>query len=251
MSKGFLHNALEGECGQYLKKAVLTSMLPLSGDISPTPRLQKRTVLDHSYSKHFGLLVEDMDYLFSVFDVDSYYQKRMIEKYNGYVINSRHACNIWSVINCLNKYSELKPSVGSVPKSHESKILKKYWIESGTLEHVVHLLTDRRVFDAFDKLVQLDDNIISFRLSRSFTQKDMVNLYDLFFNKDTTVKKENLFLSDEQFDLFFSYLFFLGYLTEAEYDVPLADGKMRARIPNNEIGKEIKLRLETFARFTK
>jgi hypothetical protein len=227
-------------------RAIVTGIMPLAEDIAPTKGLKKLTVLDHLYARHYCLNRLDMDYLFSLFQVDTFYQELMMRKYNGYVVNSGLACNTWSVINCLNIYTDLGPSVSTL-KSNEARILKNYWIDTGELEHVIHLFSDRNIFDALLKLTQPDDNIISFKLTRLFTHQKMSQLQEILLESEKS-KSRCIFLSSEQIDLLFSYLFLFGYLTQMENDESLADGQIKARIPNEEVRQEFRKRLNNFTR---
>ena len=205
-----LEPALKGN--KYLYKGVITGLqyIVKSGMLSGLNNLGKYSIQNSKYSQYYGANKNEMELLWSHFNVSDDYREKMKDFYNGYrekLVGTNEYIekyNIWSVINYLNK---------------QEAGLKSYWEESASFDFIEPLLRKDEVLEKINTLV--DGGSIDLALITDFSVTDFKILKELVYAGD------NYVVNDKGLDVLFSYLFITGYLTETSNN--------KFKCPNQEI----------------
>lgn len=198
-----------------LFKGVITGVqcMVKSGPLSDANNIIKYSIQNYQYSQYYGVNQEEMDILFSHFNVNDDRRDKTKDWYDGYqekvtstgeIINKY---NIWSVVQCLNN-----PERG----------FRAYWEETGSIDFIKNLLKKKGMLDKINSLVD-GESITLLSLNIDFCVQDFKTL------KEIISLDGNKEISDYGVDVLFSYLFITGYLTE---DV---DNIKKYKFPNEEI----------------
>lgn len=163
--------------------------------------LKINSVLDESYSEHFGFMQDEADSLLSFYGI-SHKKEEVREWYNGYLFGNTEVYNPWSILNYVDDIT-----------SHNTEFPKPYWsntssnsiirdlvvkADSSTVQEIEHLLAG----DSIEKPVHED-----------ITYGDILQ------------SKENLW----------NFLFFTGYLKAAGRSFRSDTIYLEMKIPNREV----------------
>jgi len=210
-----------------LEKGVITGVLPvLINDMSSgLNNVSKHDVTSFTYSKYYGIDQEEMNQLLEHFKIKEQEASQIQNWYNGYISNhgtqknpkfvSKY--NIWSVVNYLTFREGLK----------------SYWGNSslGSLIHA-KLLKNSKIKNNLESLI-LNKNLIIENITTNFGIKEFSTLKAIIEMHDI------IKIDDDGVIVFFSYLFFNGYLTKTST-------RNNYAIPNNEIRVVLENKLKSY-----
>ncbi len=164
---------------------------------------------EHPYSKYYGFTEKEVSTIIKDFGFDVNYENKVKKWYNGYLANGGKMCiyNPWSIVNCI-----------------ADKSFRKYWEESGFLKNVSELFLFDGIRSKVVKLVNSDS--IELNLRDKLNGEDLKILKRMF-----DCKRSNSDLKEDHINLFFSFIFELGYLS---FD----NNPGFVKIPNKEIKTE-------------
>jgi len=198
----------------YVEKGVLTGIVPIaqSGILSGLNNLGKFDIDDPQFSKYYGLNQEEIQQFLDYFNIPQTKADEIKNWYNGYKIIANDTervledkYNIWSIVNCL---------------VDQQNRLKSYWMDRQVFELIRPLLKSPEMKDIMTKLTTGQDIYIK-NLNTDFTETDFKQLRTMIEDKVSSINEEG-------YELFLSYFYYLGYLTNSN--------KIKHyRLPNYEI----------------
>ena len=204
----------------YLDRGLITGLQyhVRSGVLSGLSNLVKFNIRNSRYSRHYGVNNEELDVLFDYYSVKETERSQVKVWYNGYKENIGSAenkkivdkYNIWPVVNYLTKGEN-----GFV----------SFWKKRGSISFMAPLLKRKQFQERIEALVS-GESIVIKKLTEDFTVSDFLSLKSIIAI-DSIAE-----ISQDGFNLIFSYLFFAGYLTLTE------DYSEEYRLPNREMREE-------------
>jgi hypothetical protein len=186
--------------------------------LSGLNNLEKYSIQSSKFSQYYGINQEELDLLLVHFNIKDNKRDKIKDWYNGYQekVSGKNEFvskyNIWSIVQYLRKQDDG---------------FKSYWMNSGSMDFITQLLTKEPVKEAMESLV--DGESIAFALKSDFSVEDFKQL------KVISNIGNNVDISPYGLEIFLSYLFITGYLTEA--------GHGRYKLPNKEVKYEIGKRI--------
>lgn len=189
---------------EYLEKGVITGInrIAKANLFSGLNNAKEYNLTDTKIAQYYGVDEKELNNFLSHFGMQD--KKEDIKKwYNGYKIKSIGAneyidkYNIWSIVSYLND-----PSNG----------LKPYWEESGNINFIIKLFKNNLIRGVFNDLLRSDSSeetgSACFKIKDALTSEDFLEL------KQLTKFSQKYKITQASIDLFFSYFFMCGYLTE-------------------------------------
>jgi hypothetical protein len=189
-----------------IEKTVMTGILGLAkGDIfSGFNHLTVYGVLNNKYAQYFGFTEKEINNLMRLYlngnDTDKLNQiKKIKEWYNGYTIGKYTIYNPWSIMHCLNKFSE--------NNNINNNKLECHWLNSGNPAFLGSIFIECSKLINADFVKLMDEGVIELYLDKYILNLD---------NKDEP-------------RIFWYLCLHCGYLTKEEFDSNLY------RVPNIEV----------------
>lgn len=192
----------------YLEKGLMTgisSMARASASSGLNNVSEFKFLRDHSYSSFFGFSNQEVNQLFDLFSIDKDDRIQVQVWYDGYRNeNSKMESifNPWSIVRYIKEQK-----------------LGNYWENIGSINNILFIFKINGIRTKIEELIK--GNEINLSIRNRFKIDDLVSLQNLFDFKGNE-------LSEQNSDLFFTYLLELGYLSYSD-----VEGVFRA--PNNEI----------------
>ena len=195
--RNFMTAALKDN--DYLEKAVLTGVMRVAREslFSGLNNLSVHTLLNRSYSKHFGFLETEVEDLLKYYGIESQLEE-VRDWYNGYIFGNTVVYNPWSVLQYTRNWKEG---------------LQPYWINTSDNE-IVHRLISR---GGPALKMELEDLLQGAALVKTINQN--ISMGEVEKNDQNV----------------WSFLLFSGYLKSISQDI--IDGEMicSLAIPNREV----------------
>ena len=159
---------------------------------------------NHIFSKYYGFTGDEVSKLLDKFSVQNKQEVKIW--YNGYLVEGGglDIYNPWSIV-----------------KHIKNNKLDNYWEKSGTINNILKIFAIDGIRNTISKLIEGQELQLS--LKTDITLNDLNNLQQLLNCKDE--------IPQQHIDLFFSYIFELGYLS-------FTHNKNNYKIPNKEIKSE-------------
>ena len=195
--RNFMTAALKDN--NYLEKAVLTGVMRVAREslFSGLNNLSVQTLLNRSYSKHFGFIETEVEELLNYYGIESQLEE-VRNWYNGYIFGNTVVYNPWSVLQYTQNWEEG---------------LQPYWVNTSDNE-IVHRLISR---GGPALKMELEDLLQGTPVVKTINQN--ISMGEVEKNDQNV----------------WSFLLFSGYLKPLSRDI--IDGEMicSLAIPNREV----------------
>ena len=201
----FIRSLLESalKTNNSLQFAVITGCLRISREsiFTGLNNLKINSVLDESYSEHFGFMQDEVDDLLSFYDIN---QRRNEVKdwYNGYLLGNTEVYNPWSILNYIEDIV-----------SHNIEIPKPYWSNTSS-NNIVRDLVIKANSNTMQEIESL--------LAGDTIEKE---IYEDITYDEIRKSKES----------FWNFLFFTGYLKAVDRSFRSDIMYITMKIPNREV----------------
>lgn len=188
---------------KFLNFAVITGCLRVSKEsiFTGLNHLNMMTVLDKSYSGHFGFRELEVHQMMEYYGHENRFADMKLW-YNGYYFGGTDIYNPWSVIKFL---FDLNADNAALPKP--------YWINTSSNEIIRDMVfrADKSTRDSIEKLIA--GQVLEIPVHEEITYADM----------------------NENGDNLWNFLLFTGYLTNAGEQLKDGVFYLKVRIPNTEV----------------
>ncbi|GFR17954.1 ATPase AAA [Trichonephila clavata] len=219
----------------YLESGLMTGISVIAKNSGST-KLNNVTVHrflgQHKYVKYYGFTNEEVSMLL---DTDSLIEALRTKTYNGLSISEAKPIIKEEVKSFYNGYLAINTDLQiynpwSIMQCLKQGEITNYWTHTGSIEEIRELFQLSDVRKKFELLVQ--DEGIPVHFQEKPTISDIQILQNLLYCQDKDIKQSHI-------NLFFSYIFELGYLTpiKQENQSTLTSIK-HYKIPNKEIIQE-------------
>ena len=190
----------------YLQKGLMTgisSLVRASATSGLNNVTEYKFLCKRKFSKYYGFTEAEVFQLLNDFGMIDDHKDKVKSWYDGYKVagNDMAIYNTWSIVKFLqeNEY-------------------QSYWENSGAINNIYEIFKVDGIRKIINKLI--DNEHVEFELIKNLTINDLKNLQNLL--------NCNGGISSNHVDLFFSYMFELGYLS-------FSGDKNVYKIPNKEI----------------
>jgi hypothetical protein len=204
----------------YLNKSLMTGVLRFAkdGTMSALSDVDEHDITSWQFSQFYGFTRDEVEEIFGKFRVTNDVVKETISAwYDGYFQGATDVqVNVycpWSVIKYFNNL-----------------ILRSYWTKTGTVAFLDKLLWNPTIKRCIEQLIK--GGAIEFEYNDELSAVQFENLSEMAQDPSKEINSNGI-------DVFFSYLFVSGYLTQT-------NTRGVYILPNFEITKELENKLRTY-----